>query len=319
MTRTVAAVMHVFQRITWRRQNLMSRMSPTRMTRPHPPVWMPRTPRMPPDRSGVHGLAIEGQGGKRNMGPGIKSTLSTLTGMRITELITPCGDTAPLFPGTPSKCLTMHSIQNPPANAPTAYCSIRWDFSHWIFSIECGHVNFLTTLLMKRIKTTMRERIITDDAVSTLSCFSLYFYDVMNIFTQCSRALRSVCCTRGCVGLWPGRYPQVPQSVYMFHTSIVFYISTNTHIVKRRIFPHKFVAISVEHGKAFLTETYNTMRVQRTVASEAVPGQACLPGPMADSVLKNDHTQCTSFPPKHRCTQTWSSTQNMFTNLLAYQ
>ena len=220
----------------------------------------------------MHGLAIEGQGGERNMGPGIKSTLSTLTGMRITELIAPCGDTAPLFPGTPSKCLTMHSIQNPPANTLTAYCLIRQDFSHWIFSIKCGHMNFLTTLLTKQIDTTMRERIVTDDAVSTLSCFSLYFYDIMNIFTQRSRALRSVCCARGCVGPWPGHYPKVPQSVYMLHTSIVVYISTNTHIVKRRIFPHKFVAISVQHGKAFLTETYNSTRVQCTVASEAILG-----------------------------------------------
>ena len=230
----------------------MSRMSPTQMTCPHLPAWMPRTP---PDCSGMHGLAIEGQGGERNMGLGIKSTLSTLTGMRITELIAPCGDTAPLFPGTPSKCF---------------------------------------------------------------SCFSLYFYDVMNIFTQRSRALRSVCCARGCMGPQLGHYPKVPQSVYMFHTYIVVYISTNTHIVKHRIFPHKFIAISVQHGKAFLTETYNSMRVQCTVASEAIPGRACLPGPAGDSVLRNDHTRCTSFPPKHSCTQTWSSTQNMFTKLLAY-
>ena len=105
--------------------------------------------------------------------------------MRITELITPCGNTVPLFPGTLSKCLTLHSNQNPPANAQTGCCSIRRDFSHWIFSTKCGHANFLTTLLMKRIDTTMQERIVTDDVVSTLSCLTLYFNDVMNIFTQC--------------------------------------------------------------------------------------------------------------------------------------
>ena len=104
--------------------------------------------------------------------------------MRITELIAPCGNTVPLFPGTPSKCLTLHSNQNPPANAQMGCCSIQRDFSHWIFSTKCGHANFLTTLLMKRINTTMQERIVTDNAESTLSCLTLYFNDIMNIFTQ---------------------------------------------------------------------------------------------------------------------------------------
>ncbi len=31
---------------------------------PHPLAWTPRMPRITPDHSGVHGLAIEGQGGK---------------------------------------------------------------------------------------------------------------------------------------------------------------------------------------------------------------------------------------------------------------
>ncbi len=69
------------------------------------------------------------------------------------------------------------------------------------------------------------------------------------------------------------------------------------HIVKRTIFPHKLVAISVAHGKAFLTETYNATRVQCTVALEAIPGRACLHGPTADSVL--NYTCGHTFPPPH--------------------
>ncbi len=170
----------------------MSRVRPPRMNpQPHPLAWTPRTPTLTsPDRSGVHGLAIEGQGGKRNRGPGIKNTLRTLPEMMITELIAPCGKRLLHFPGTPSKCLTFDSNQNLPANAQMGCCSIPLDFSHLTFSTKCGHTNFLTTLLTKQIDTTMRERIATDDAVSTLSCFTLYFHDIINIFTQRYRPQR---------------------------------------------------------------------------------------------------------------------------------
>ena len=46
---------------------------PDDLPQPHPPVWMPRTT-MPVSlgRLRMQGLTIEGPGGKRNKGPGIK-------------------------------------------------------------------------------------------------------------------------------------------------------------------------------------------------------------------------------------------------------
>ena len=148
--------------------------------------------------------------------------------MRITELIAPCGKMVPLFPGRPSKCLTLNSNQNPPANTQMGCCLIQRDFSHWTFSTKCGHENFLTTWLMKRIDTTMRERIITDDAVSTHSFITLYFNDVINIFTKRYSAQRPLRGTRGCMGPRPGQYPKGTQSMHRVHTSIHFYSSTKT-------------------------------------------------------------------------------------------
>ncbi len=133
-------------------------------------------------------------------------------------MIAPCGNTVPLFPGTPSKCLTSNSNQNPPANDLTGCCSIQWDFSHWTFSTKCGHENCLTTLLMKQINTMMRERIVTDDAVSTHSFIPLYFNDVINIFTKQCSAQRPSRGERGYMGPRAGQYSSGTYSLHRVHT-----------------------------------------------------------------------------------------------------
>ena len=243
-TRTVMPVMHISWRITWR-WNLMWMMSPPDdLPPPHLLSWMARMPTLvSPQWRHVQGLAIEGHGGKRNKGPGIKNTLWTLTEMRITKLIASCGNTVPLFPGTLSKCLTLNSNQNPPAKDLTGCSSIQRDFSHLTFSSKCGRENCLTTLLMKRINTTRWERIVTDDAVSTLFFIQLYFNDVINIFTKRCSAQRPSQGERGYMGPRAGHY--WPYWTYISYLSKFVQKHCEAHTVCSQLCLH-FCSICLE-------------------------------------------------------------------------
>ncbi len=59
---------------------------------------------------------------------------------------------------------------------------------------------------MKQIDIMMRERIVTDDVVSTNYFIPLYFNDIINIFTKRCSAQRPSWGERGYMGLQAGLY-----------------------------------------------------------------------------------------------------------------
>ncbi len=200
----------------------------------------------------------------------------------------------------------------PPANDLTGCCSIQWDFSHWTFSTKCSRKNCLSTLLMKRINITMRERIVTDDGVSTNNFIALYFNDVINIFTKQCSAQRPSWGECGYMGLQPGLYSKGTYSLHRVHTSIHLY----KNIVKHTLYVHKFVCIWAASASKGMFE--RNVQFFEGAVHRGLLGVSMGTWARSRVFTQKEHTPCTGFIRQYICTKTLSSAQYMFTNSFAF-
>ncbi len=147
----------------------------------------------------------------------------------------------------------------------------------------------------------MRERIITDDAVSTNYFIPLYFNDVINIFTKQCSAQRPSWGEHGYMGPRVGHYSSGTYSLHRVHTSI--HLCQN--IVQHTLYVHKFICIWVASASKGMVER-NVQFFEGAVHS-GLPVASVGTCARSRVITQKEHTPCTGFIRQYICTKTLSS------------